>query len=296
MAHAPMPATNRPGAGRLEIRRAPGLPSLELHAGAEFSHSYPRHWHDELFITAITGGAGVFRWGRTEHRATAGTLVFIAPGEVHSHAPGDGGRSFRSLHAGSGLVTELVPELSRLAEPGGLRSDARIDASLVRRFLSLHRLLALDGNRLRKEARLLEFFAALLGRLPAGHVLETPASGRERAAVRRAQDFLDHSGAPRVSLRELSALAGMSPFHFHRLFRRHVGLPPHEYQLRRRVLRARSLLAAGGLAADVAAATGFADQSHLTRHFKRVLGVPPADYSRRARRSKNVQDSAARLP
>jgi AraC-like DNA-binding protein len=285
------PGSREPG--RLEIRRVPGLPAVELHEGAAFSHSYPRHCHDELFVTAITGGAGVFRYGRTEHRATAGTLVFIVPGEVHSHSPGRGGRSFRSLHAGSPFVSELAPELPKLAGPGGLRSGATTEARLFRRFLGLHGVLADDRDRLHAESRLLEFFAGLVGRLPDAPE-PPPPSGRERSAVRRAQEFLDESGSSPVSLRELAALAGLSPFHFHRIFRRQVGMPPHEYLIRRRLLRARALLGNGVPVAEVAAATGFADQSHLTRHFKRLLGVPPADYSRRARGSKNVQDLGAR--
>jgi AraC-like DNA-binding protein len=284
--------------GRLDIRRAPGLASLELHEGSALEHSYPRHWHDELFVTAITGGGGVFQWGRSEHRATAGTLVLIAPGEVHSHAAAPGGRSFRSLHAGTPLVADLLPEIPPPARTEGLRSAAIRDARLLRKFLALHRLLATDSNPLRVESRLLEFLSALVRGLPSADD-QPPASGPERAAVRRAREFLDDPGSARASLRELAKRAGLSPFHFHRLFRRHVGMPPHEYQLRRRILRARALLAEGRLAADVAAATGFADQSHLTRHFKRLLGIPPAGYSRRARRvrqSKNVQDELGRLP
>ena len=292
MPHATAPGSGKPG--RLVIRRAAGLSSLELHEGTAFTHSYPRHWHDELFVTAITGGAGVFRWGRTESCATAGTLVVIAPREVHSHSPGPGGRSFQSLHAASPFVSELVPELPRLAGPGGLRSGATSDVRLVRRFLALHRLLGDGRDRLLGESRLLDFLVDLAGRLPSAAGLDAPpASARERASIRRARQFLDDAGVSRVSLRELAELAGMSPFHFHRLFRTQVGMPPHEYLLRGRLQRARALLGEGRSAADVAAATGFADQSHLTRHFKRLVGFPPADYSRRVHaRSKNVQDIA----
>ena len=59
------------------------------------------------------------------------------------------------------------------------------------------------------------------------------------------------------------------------------------------MMRARELLTSDQFVsiADVATATGFADQSHLTRHFKRVLGMAPAAYSRRAGR-KNGQNAA----
>ena len=285
MAHPhPEAHDNGGGGGRLAIRTAPGLPSVELHTGAAFTHSHPPHWHDEYFVSAITGGEGVFRFRGIEHRAPVGTLVLVTPGEVHSHASGREGRSFRSLHAAGAFVSGLVPERRR-----DLQSRTFDDAALVRRFLELHRRLEGEGSVLRKESHLLAFFLALDARMA-----EAPLPRRSRsehAAVRRARELLDASCSSRVTLRELASLAGMSPFHFHRVFRDQVGMPPHEYHVRRRLVRARELLGSGQFVsiADVAAETGFADQSHLTRHFKRVVGLAPAAYARR----KNVQDAPA---
>ena len=47
-----------------------------------------------------------------------------------------------------------------------------------------------------------------------------------------------------------------------------------------RVQRARTMLQQGARVSDVAFATGFSDQSHLTRRFKRVVGIPPGKYAR----------------
>jgi AraC-like DNA-binding protein len=150
---------------------------------------------------------------------------------------------------------------------------------LAGRFLGLHRALEDGGTVLRREAVLLDLLLEIAGP-PALRLNGGPPSVRENAAIRRAREFLDGDGGERVSLRALAALAGMSPFHFHRLFRRQTGLPPHEYLIRRRLLRARALLRRGEPASGVAAETGFADQSHLTRHFKRLLGLAPAAYAR----------------
>ena len=78
------------------------------------------------------------------------------------------------------------------------------------------------------------------------------------------------SGSPR----EL----GTHPSHLVRVFRREYGLPPHRYVVGRRLDRARPLLLAGMPIADVAAATGFHDQSHLTRHFRALLGTTPGAF------------------
>ena len=81
-----------------------------------------------------------------------------------------------------------------------------------------------------------------------------------------------------VRLHELAAAVGLSPCYFLRIFRHATGMPPHAYLNQMRLERARILLRAGEPAAQVAAALGFADQSHLIRRFKSTFGVTPGRY------------------
>jgi AraC family transcriptional regulator len=93
--------------------------------------------------------------------------------------------------------------------------------------------------------------------------------------LKRLKDYVfAHLDEP-IEVAELAKLAGRSPFHFSRVFRRSVGMSPHRYVVRLRLQRAMELVRDGrsGLA-DIAALTGFADQSHLSRWVRRVHGVP----------------------
>jgi len=108
----------------------------------------------------------------------------------------------------------------------------------------------------------------------------TPAAGPEPAAVRRAREYLRENVVQAVSLSDLSEASGLSGYRLNRAFSRAVGLPPHAYQIRLRVERARELLAAGSAPAVAASESGFSDQSHLTRHFKRITGFTPAAYGK----------------
>lgn len=68
----------------------------------------------------------------------------------------------------------------------------------------------------------------------------------------------------------------MSPYHFARTFKHVTGVAPHQYVLKVRLERAKSLLLRGNLSiAEVAHKVGFFDQSHFTRYFKRLVGVTP---------------------
>lgn len=97
----------------------------------------------------------------------------------------------------------------------------------------------------------------------------------------------------------LSALAqhiGFSAFYFARLLRQTTGESPHQFVLRRRVAQARQLLEQTDLSlTEVAIATGFAHQSHLTRHFKQRFGQTPSAYRREIllRRAVELDDQAS---
>jgi len=77
-----------------------------------------------------------------------------------------------------------------------------------------------------------------------------------------------------IEVATLANIAGRSPFHFTRVFARSVGVTPHRYVVHLRLQRAIELVREGRSdLAEIAAATGFSDQSHLSRWVRRVHGV-----------------------
>jgi AraC family transcriptional regulator len=97
----------------------------------------------------------------------------------------------------------------------------------------------------------------------------------------RVIDYIETHLDQRLTLAELAALVGMSVPHFKVLFRDTLGMPVHQFVVRRRVERARSLLTKGGLnATQIALEVGFAHQSHLAHWMNRLLGVTPRELMR----------------
>jgi AraC-like DNA-binding protein len=94
--------------------------------------------------------------------------------------------------------------------------------------------------------------------------------------LERAIRLFDQRFAERVTLKEAARVAGLSPDHFVEVFRLAVGCTPHQYLVQCRLRHARRLIALEGhrkSLTEIALATGFADQAHLTRHFQLKLGV-----------------------
>ncbi len=99
------------------------------------------------------------------------------------------------------------------------------------------------------------------------------------AGVELARAYLEEHATERVSLTELARHAGLSRFWLAHRFTEQVGVPPHLYQTRLRITIAQDLLRQGQRPAEVAAATGFSDQAHLTRTFIAVVGTTPARFA-----------------
>ncbi len=116
--------------------------------------------------------------------------------------------------------------------------------------------------------------------MDAAQEASTPARGRSRhsAAVCKAAEYIERNSTERIMLRELAALANLSPCRFATVFRREIGLPPHRYLCHVRVQNAMTLLRSGVPLAMVASEAGFFDQSHLSRHFKSICGITPGKY------------------
>jgi len=104
-------------------------------------------------------------------------------------------------------------------------------------------------------------------------------SGLPAAACKRVLAYIEERLDTPVSLAELAEQARMSVRHFCRAFRASMGCSPHQYLLRQRVERAKSLIATREMPlCDIAQAAGFTDQSQLTRTFRKQMGITPAGY------------------
>jgi AraC family transcriptional regulator len=81
-----------------------------------------------------------------------------------------------------------------------------------------------------------------------------------------------------LGLEEIAGIAGLSVSHFKSLFRKSLGVPPHQYLIRRRVERAATQLRKGRIPiGQIALENGFCHQSHLALHTRRVLGLTPQE-------------------
>ncbi|WP_250451977.1 AraC family transcriptional regulator [Caballeronia sp. ATUFL_M2_KS44] len=258
--------------------RSPLVPDADMVTAEYYDHEFTPHWHDAYTVPVIEAGAECYDYRGSRYVAEAGSVPVINPGELHTGARAvDAGWRYRVFYLPVPFVEGIAREMSPRAASPWFAAEIIRDADLARRLVIAHRALENAGDRadpLAAETALVDAVSTLLAR----HALERPSAAPPAADAARvatmkarlADDILEP-----VTLTELARTVGLSTFHAARLFTRETGLAPHAWRNQLRIVRALPALRAGASIADVAAASGFTDQSHFTRHFKRAFGVAP---------------------
>lgn len=258
-----------PAPDHVRFRRFPvdGVDAMSAHT----ARSYPRHTHEEFGIGLVDAGGHASWSDRGEVEAGPGQFITVNPGEVHDGRPAAAApRAWRILYFKPDVFATLR------ADVAGSSSEPRLIAPVfaepgLRDAFERAFACARDGvAALAAESALLLFMADLGRQLGAHRLTE-----RAPPALAHARARLDDDPVNTPSLAELARETGSSRFQLLRAFAREFGVTPHAYLVQRRLTLARALLRAGRAPADVAAATGFCDQSHLTRSFRRHYGLTP---------------------
>lgn len=105
------------------------------------------------------------------------------------------------------------------------------------------------------------------------------AGGLSPARLRRVVDYIDAHLLDDTSLSELAAAADLSPHHFASLFKKTVGVAPHQYVIAQRIEIAKRLLKDDRKSlSDIAHETGFPSQAHFSTVFRKITGISPHVY------------------
>ena len=108
---------------------------------------------------------------------------------------------------------------------------------------------------------------------------ESTAHRLDHARLRRVLDHISVHLADEITVAELARVAGLSTFHFARMFALAVGISPNRYVSRLRLEQAMADAAAGKLSlAQIAFKSGFSSQASFTRAFRRATGITPGEY------------------
>ncbi|MBD8123592.1 AraC family transcriptional regulator [Pseudomonas lutea] len=266
----------------IELKQDPtsGIETVRAHFEG---HAYDPHWHDSYLVGITEQGLQQFNCRRQQHNSTPGKVFLLEPGDIHDGtAPQAGGFTYRTLYLDPNWLDrelraqfEDTPDNTQLSFAATLAEDPQLAIATASAFEAMHH----DELRIVRQTALDHLLANLTSHLRWRTVLNPDP--RLPLVAQRARDYLHSHLHQDIGLDDLAKVTGVDRFRLSRAFKAAFGMAPHAYLIQLRLTRARLLLARGELPVNVAAALGFADQSHLGRWFQRAYRMTPADYRRR---------------
>jgi AraC-like DNA-binding protein len=235
--------------------------------------------HSNFTLSYVRRGSFGCRTRGRSFELVAGSLFVGYPGDEYTclHDHHDDGDECLSFRLAPSLVDAIgdddkvwrvpmappVPEIAVVAELAQAAAEGRTD-------------IGLDEAGMLLASR---FVDAVASRRRAA----TVASTRNRRRAVEAARWLDAHAQDLVTLDAAAESAGLSSFHFLRLFRDVVGITPHQYLIRCRLRYAAQRLPDSTVSiTDVALDSGFSDLSNFVRTFRRAAGVSPRAFRRMA--------------
>jgi AraC family transcriptional regulator len=225
----------------------------------------PAHEHARATIAVVLRGGFTEVSRREERECRPGTVLVEPAGTAHANRFGGWRTSVVTLSMSTADEGSAVAALA--SEPRFVRDPfAAASGQLMERELERPD----DISPLAVEAWMLELLT---------HLVRATRDGGAPPWLRDARDYLGARFSKPIRIGDVADAVGVEPARLARTFRRAFNEPIATYLRRLRVTAAaRSLAETGDSIASIAAAVGFADQSHLTRSFVRVLGTTPARY------------------
>jgi len=260
------------------LRVASGLHLMRCQCRAGMGDRPSDEQHQAFSVTLVERGTLTYRTRSGSAVLSPGWLMLGNQGDgyVCSHEQSDGtGDDCVMLSMSAQALDEA---LSALGHSGSrLRFDRASLPPSPRVAALLGNLLA-DGD---EGFALEETALAVIGNVQRSlndGAAPVPMSRQDERALAAAHYIETRAEAP-LTLDEVAASVGVSAFHLMRIFRRAIGVTPHQYLMRIRLLRAVQMLRdTEQPVTAIAYDTGWSDLSNFTRTFRREIGCPPGRF------------------
>ena len=235
--------------------------------------------HDGFSVSAVIGGNFTYHSDAGHGLLYPGALLLGNNGACfecgHAHGIGDRCISLNVCEEQFSEIAAAAASTSRFRFSAPSLPPSRKALPIVAQMEAL----SCAPSSLRSEELALRIIERVIALMTSDRQTPAAPTGRETRRVIEAIRLVESDAARALELKEMAAVAGMSKYHFLRVFRRLTGVTPHRYLISARLRRAALALASSRRPViAVALDSGFADLSTFNKTFRAVFGLTPTQY------------------
>jgi len=237
-------------------------------------YALERNRFDSYLIILIESGTMEILLGNKYHLATKGEAVLIDCYKPHAYRTDTGCKTLWIHFDGQlakGYYEHLVRENGNIIALSNFKASSAILLGLIESY---------EKHISVTEAQMSIMIGNLLLELSSG---TSPERSAEEDGIKRVTTYLTENFGQKITLEEMADMAGLSPYHFNRKYKKETGVTPHQFLLSTRISAAKYSLSNTSLTiSEIAISCGFIDESAFCYCFKKREGITPNEYRKSA--------------
>ncbi|RKP46721.1 AraC family transcriptional regulator [Cohnella endophytica] len=257
---------------------------------AEGATLFPHHWHEHMEFLYFVSGKATIECGSVPFSFQTGDLCVVNSNELHYGISGSEDLSYHAMivdisllhsHSEDAIETKFIAPIThnRILFQNRISDDAEITRNL-------HAIIGeLERKELGYELAIKSHLYGLLALLVRKYVSTLREQDEYRTRLKELErlapvfSYIDEHYKDKLTVQRLADQAGLSRFHFSRLFKRITDKSLVEYLNLVRINKSESLLRSKRLTiSEIALATGFNDIYYFSRTFKKLKKVSPSEW------------------
>ncbi len=235
--------------------------------------SFHRHYHDTYTIGVTHDGVFKYFNSNKAFYSYRYSTKISNPAEVHG-GDSDSWR-YTNFYPSNELMAQIYEQIFLEKKLPIFQEYIIDDLRLYNLLCNLFQSVYSKQDEMLIEISLLEALSYLIK----NHTFYTKSYDDlfdDKKVVKTSIEYIKDTIDSNISLEQLAQNASMSKYHFLRVFKKELGITPHNYILSQTVQKTVQKIFKGMSLSDASVDTGFSDQSHFTRNFKKIYGYTPS--------------------
>ncbi len=260
--------------GKARIEPHTVYPSREHPTGYYFTWKNGRILN-EYQINYITEGLGVLETREGRFMIKPGTMMIIRPGVWHRYKPTAGQGWVENYIGFNGeLASHFLGKLSFLQDQSFLRCAIREE--YIDTYYKIFNIVLQEKPGFQQVAS--GMVVKLLGYITAFHKQRHFAGKKIEKIIQEARFQMRESMEEKVDIHQLTIKNNIGYAYFRKMFKKYVGISPHQYHLELKIIRARELiLTTDKSIKEISFELGFQSIHYFSRLFKAKTGMNPSE-------------------